>query len=93
MQAFGAFPRDNYPHGEHDLGAAEHAGVRYFWKIDCYDPAKQFGSPDAADPAVTVRVLTISEGPEQAARAGAPAFFPGLDVITTASLVGPATFS
>jgi hypothetical protein len=61
VRAFEAFTHDNDPQGEHDFGATEHAGVRYFWKIDYYDLAKQFGSPDAADPAVTVRVLTISE--------------------------------
>ena len=30
-----------------------------FWKVDCYDRALRFASPDPADPAVTARVLTI----------------------------------
>jgi hypothetical protein len=32
---------------------------RVFWKIDAYDRALRLGSLDPADPAVTVRVLTI----------------------------------
>ncbi|MBD8902577.1 hypothetical protein MBTS_10070, partial [Methylobacterium bullatum] len=35
------------------------AGQRCFWKIDTYDRAMVGHSPDPADPAVTVRVLTI----------------------------------
>mgnify|MGYP000564937011 CR=1 FL=1 len=31
----------------------------YYWKIDYYDRNLEFHSPDAADPVVTVRVLTI----------------------------------
>ncbi|WP_377829307.1 DUF3768 domain-containing protein [Bradyrhizobium lupini] len=64
VQAFNAFSRDNDPHGEHDFGAIEHAGVSYLWKIDYYDRARQFASPDAADPTVTVRVLTIMRADE-----------------------------
>jgi hypothetical protein len=61
---FEAFTPGDDPHGEHDFGAIKHAGVRYFWKIDYYDLAKQFGSPDAADPTVTTRVLTIMRADE-----------------------------
>jgi hypothetical protein len=50
---------DNDPHGEHDFGAFEVAGVRFFWKIECYDRAMEFGSEDPSDPAQTTRVLTI----------------------------------
>jgi hypothetical protein len=39
-------------------------GVRYFWKVDCYDRATEFGSPDPTDPAVTTRVLTILRADE-----------------------------
>ena len=56
---FSDFTEDNDPHGEHDFGAFDFAGERIFWKIDCYDQDMKFGSPDAADPMVTTRVLTI----------------------------------
>ena len=59
VRAFDAFGEDNDPHGEHDFGAIDEGGVRYFWKIDYYDRATEFGSPDPADPVVTTRVLTI----------------------------------
>lgn len=58
------FTADNDPHGEHDFGAFEHAGVKYFWKIDYYDLQKQYHSPDPSDPAVTCRVLTIMQADE-----------------------------
>ena len=63
-RAFDAFTDDNDPHGEHDFGAVDESGVRYFWKIDCYDRATEMGSPDPADPAVTTRVLTIMRADE-----------------------------
>jgi hypothetical protein len=59
VRAFDVFTDDNDPHGEHDFGAIDEAGVRCFWKVDCYDSAIEFGSPDPTDPAVTTRVLTI----------------------------------
>ena len=64
VRAFETFSEDNDPHGEHDFGAVDEAGVRYFWKIDYYDRATEFGSPDPADPAVTTRVLTIMRADE-----------------------------
>ena len=59
VQAFDAFTPDNDPHGEHDFGALTWRGTRLFWKIDYYDRAMLYGSPDPADPGVTTRVLTI----------------------------------
>jgi len=59
VRTFSAFDADNDTHGEHDFGAVEVAGVRCFWKIDAYDRGLRSGSPDPADPTVTVRVLTI----------------------------------
>jgi hypothetical protein len=56
---FSAFSPDNDPYGEHDFGGFEHAGETIFWKIDAYDRALKFGSPDPADEAVTTRVLTV----------------------------------
>ena len=59
VTAFDAFTPDNDPHGEHDFGAFEVDGETLFFKIDYYDKDLQWHSPDAADPDVTVRVLTI----------------------------------
>ncbi len=59
VRAFDVFTDDNDPHREHDFGAVDEAGVRYFWKVEYYDRATEMGSPDAADPAVTTRVLIV----------------------------------
>jgi hypothetical protein len=59
VETFDAFTADNDPYGEHDFGSFEHAGHRVFWKIEYYDPAMEFGAEDPADPAKTVRVLTV----------------------------------
>jgi Protein of unknown function (DUF3768) len=64
VRSFEVFSEDNDPHGEHDFGAVDEAGVRYFWKLDCYDLATEMGSPDPADPAVTTRVLTVMRADE-----------------------------
>jgi hypothetical protein len=59
IRNFDGFTLANDPHGEHDFGAVELDGVRYFWKIDYYDRTMTYGSDDPADPAVTTRVLTV----------------------------------
>ena len=59
VRTFEAFTRDNDPHGEHGFGSFEIAGQKFFWKIDAYDAAMEFGSEDPADPSKTTRVLTI----------------------------------
>ena len=59
MRSFDSFSEDNDPYQERDFGALEYGQHRVFWKIDYYDKQLEFGSPDAADPAVTARVLTI----------------------------------
>lgn len=59
VQAFDDFSEDNDPYGEHDFGSIDLEGQKVFWKIDCYDKALEYGSPDPANPAVTTRVLTI----------------------------------
>lgn len=75
IETFEAFTEDNDPHGERDFGAiyqladgrwtTEHPRVRenererVFWKLDYYDRELQFASEDAANPAITRRVLTI----------------------------------
>jgi hypothetical protein len=40
VRAFDAFTDDNDPHREHDFGAVDEAGVRYFWKVDLYETTK-----------------------------------------------------
>ena len=59
VATFNDFTADNDPHGEHDFGAIEVAGLRVFWKIDAYDPTMTCGSEDPANPDVTTRVMTI----------------------------------
>ena len=75
IETFDAFDEDNDPHGERDFGTIYQLGdgrwtterprvrdderERVFWKFDYYDRDLRFGSEDAADPAVTRRVLTI----------------------------------
>jgi hypothetical protein len=59
VQVFTAFTPDNDPYGEHDFGALEVAGQSVMFKIDYYNRAMAGHSPDAADPNVTTRVLTI----------------------------------
>ena len=61
---FTAFNEDNDPHGERDFGAFDVGGQKVFWKIDYYDKAMEFGSPDPADPAQTTRVLTVMKSEE-----------------------------
>ncbi|TPI28808.1 DUF3768 domain-containing protein [Mesorhizobium sp. B3-1-9] len=56
---FDGFDQDNDPWGEHDC-ALLHVGERQlFWKIDYYDRSLTNVSPDPADPAVTIRVMTV----------------------------------
>jgi hypothetical protein len=75
IETFDAFDDDNDPHGERDFGTIYQLGdgrwtterprlrederLQVFWKLDYYDRAMRFASEDAADPAVTRRVLTI----------------------------------
>ncbi len=59
ISAFTGFTPDNDPWGEHDCAVMEIEGHRIIWKIDYYDRSRTYHSPDAADPKVTVRVLTV----------------------------------
>ena len=59
VRSFDAFTEDNDPWGQHDFGAFELDGERIFWKIDPYDLTMTMGSPNPANDAVTMRVLTI----------------------------------
>jgi hypothetical protein len=59
VATFTDFSPGNDPHGEHDFGKFELSGEKFFWKIDYYDPAMEFGSEDPTDPTKTTRVLTV----------------------------------
>ena len=59
ISVYDDFCRANDPHGEGDFGAFESEGHVIFFKIDYYDNTLTFHSPDAADPSVTKRVITI----------------------------------
>lgn len=59
VSSYIAFDADNDPFGEHDFGSMQVAGQTVFWKFDYYDLSMTMHSPDPADPAATVRVLTI----------------------------------
>jgi hypothetical protein len=64
VRHFDEFTKENDPHGEHDFGSFELAGVSYFFKIDYYALDMEGGSEDPADPAKTTRVLTIMRADE-----------------------------
>jgi hypothetical protein len=64
VRHFDEFTTDNDPHGEHDFGNFELAGVKYFFKIDYYATDMQGGSEDPTDPEKTTRVLTIMRADE-----------------------------
>jgi hypothetical protein len=59
VATFSDFTPDNDPHGEHDFGSFTLSGRKFFFKVDYYDLAMEFGSEDPADPSKTTRVLTI----------------------------------
>ena len=59
VRGFDAFTADNDPHGEHDCATMQVEGTDIIWKIDYYDLAGEYHSPDPANPEVTRRVLTI----------------------------------
>jgi hypothetical protein len=59
VRSYRSFTPDNDPYGEHDFGSFRYEGETVFWKFEYYDLDLQMHSPDASDPAVTARVLTI----------------------------------
>jgi Protein of unknown function (DUF3768) len=75
IETFDAFTEGNDPHGERDFGCIYQLGdgcwtterpkvreeerERVFWKLDYYDRELRSASEDAANPAITRRVLTI----------------------------------
>src|SRR5689334_6292029 len=53
------FCHANDPYQEHDFGSFEADGHTIFFKIDYFDKDLNAHSPDASDPSVTERVITI----------------------------------
>ena len=59
IAVFDNFCRANDPHEEHDFGSFEADGHTIFFKIDYFDKSLTHHSPDASNPSVTERVITI----------------------------------
>ena len=59
VQTYDDFSEHNDPYAEHDFGSFTHLGYVVFWQFSYYDLDFSMHSPDAADPSVTARVLTI----------------------------------
>jgi hypothetical protein len=59
IAVFDDFCHANDPYEEHDFGSFEAEGHTIFFKIDYFDRNLKYLSPDPADPAVTVRVITV----------------------------------
>jgi hypothetical protein len=59
VQSFKDFTPSNDPHSEHDFALIEIHGQRVMFKIDYYNLNLSGHSPDAGDPTLTRRVLTI----------------------------------
>lgn len=64
VAAFDRFTPDNDPYGEGDCAVMAVAGIKIIWKIDYYDKSRRFHSPNATDPSVTCRVLTVMRADE-----------------------------
>jgi hypothetical protein len=56
---FDDFTEENDPRGEHDCAVLTVDGRRIIFKINYFDRDLRWHSPDASDPAVTERVLTV----------------------------------
>ena len=59
VETFSDWSEDNDPWHERDFGAFTIDGHDIYWKIDYFDTALTYHSPDPADPTVTRRVLTL----------------------------------
>jgi Protein of unknown function (DUF3768) len=64
VRSFNNFNEDNDPYSEHDFGAVEFEGKKYFWKIDYYaDGSYEYGTEDPSSPS-TRRVMTVMHSSE-----------------------------
>jgi len=59
IATFEGFDEGNDPYGERDFGSVVFDRKKILFKIDYYDRSLRLHSPDAADPKVTARVMTI----------------------------------
>lgn len=59
VRTFEDFNEGDDLYSERDFRAFDFKGKKIFWKIDYYDCSFEFASPDAANPALTNRVLTV----------------------------------
>jgi len=59
VMGFDDFTEGNDPWGEHDCAVLTVNERRIIFKIDYYDRDLAYHSPDASDPAVTQRVMTV----------------------------------
>ena len=59
LKGYDGFDPDNDPHGERDFGDLTLWGEDLLWKVDAYDKAYQYASPDPTDERVSNRVLTV----------------------------------
>src|SRR4051812_13865394 len=59
VAAFDNFTEDNDPWAGHDCAVLTVDGRRIIFKVAYYDLGLQWHSPDASDPAVTQRVMTV----------------------------------
>ena len=64
IRKFDDFTEGNNPYGERDFGAIVVGGTKIFWKIEYYDKAMEYGSPDPTDATNTTRVMTIMRADE-----------------------------
>jgi Protein of unknown function (DUF3768) len=59
VAVYDEFCQANDPYEEHDFGSFEADSQVIFFKIDYFDKALTYHSPDPSDPSVTERVITI----------------------------------
>lgn len=64
VKLFDNFNEGNDPYKEHDFGMIEHSDLKYFFKLDYYDPSMEYASDDPSNPDITTRVLTIMRADE-----------------------------
>jgi hypothetical protein len=64
VQTYDQFCPDNDPYGEHDFGSLDHAGEKFFWKIDYYNLTLDAGSENPASAESTKRVMTVMKASE-----------------------------